>query len=798
MISKRVPMENPDKSNVVKLVDYLSNSQGKQERVEAIRITNCGTQDAVSASKDMALDSALEMLAVQKCNERAQSDKTYHLLISFRSGEEPDSKTLREVEDAFCNALGFSEHQRVSAVHRDTDNLHIHVAINKIHPTRYTIHEPYNDNWTRDQLAADLEKKYNLQPDNHIHQKTHSQTRVADMEAHSGEQSLASWIKQECLADLKAAQTWDDVKAVLADHGLELRQRANGFIFETADGIKVKASTVDRGLSQPALEKRLGVFVKDSQNVSQEAGEPEQRAQEAEQPPKKQTRQKPKKEYKKRPIPVRVDTSKLYARYQVSKANAATVKKEQLQALNNEKQRRIAEARNRANFKRSGLKLGRGRLSKKLAHWQTNKALNDSIAAINADIAAKRKVINQRKPQTWADWLRAQAVAGDAAALEAMRAKDSAAIKKAERQKQPGIDMAAPATGSHAELAPDGVTKTGTVIFKTASGAVRDDGSHISLSKQADDSALVFAMKTAAQRDGSVLRLTGSDTFQEKAARLAGQNGLAVTFRDAKLEKIRKQEHDRQTEQTGRTEQESAGRSGSRSGSLGNDRGNDGGNERHASTAPERDTTSQQRGSSARSGGRDSGRIVVSDPGSFRRIITGDQSKPDIGSIGGFPPPPSNNGMRNLSRLPMAFDTGRGEVLVPPNARAGVDNKRPDTNNAMRWARNRTVTTTIDAPADLAAKKYIHERSEKRLKGFDIPKHTLYSGGAGELVFVGIRRVENHSLALMKKPDAAEVLVLPIDKKTEQRLTQLKRGSQIIVTPEKTILTKTGTRRRGR
>ncbi len=30
--------------------------------------------------------------------------------------------------------MGYADHQRVSAVHYDTDNVHIHIAINKIHP----------------------------------------------------------------------------------------------------------------------------------------------------------------------------------------------------------------------------------------------------------------------------------------------------------------------------------------------------------------------------------------------------------------------------------------------------------------------------------------------------------------------------------------------------------------------------------------------------------------------------------------------------------------------------------------
>jgi hypothetical protein len=33
----------------------------------------------------------------------------------------------------------------VSVVHHDTDNVHIHVAINKIHPRTLTLHDPIRD-----------------------------------------------------------------------------------------------------------------------------------------------------------------------------------------------------------------------------------------------------------------------------------------------------------------------------------------------------------------------------------------------------------------------------------------------------------------------------------------------------------------------------------------------------------------------------------------------------------------------------------------------------------------------------
>ena len=90
MIIKHVPMRTLRKSNVVSLVDYLTNTQGRQERVGEITVSNCHSDRPDAAS--------LEMLNTQSLNTRAQSDKTYHLIVSFRPGEPPSASTVRAIE----------------------------------------------------------------------------------------------------------------------------------------------------------------------------------------------------------------------------------------------------------------------------------------------------------------------------------------------------------------------------------------------------------------------------------------------------------------------------------------------------------------------------------------------------------------------------------------------------------------------------------------------------------------------------------------------------------------------------
>lgn len=199
-------------------------------------------------------------MATQACNTRAKGDKTYHLIISFRAGEYLPDDVLAAIEDRVCTGLGFADHQRVSVVHHDTDNLHIQLSINKIHPERLTMHEPYLAYRTMADLCKAIELDYQLAPDNHQATKRGAASRAEDMERAAGIDSLQCWIKRECLPQLQRVTSWTTLHAVLHSHGLVLRERGNGLIIQNSDGLAVKASSVSRDLSKAKLIARLGPF----------------------------------------------------------------------------------------------------------------------------------------------------------------------------------------------------------------------------------------------------------------------------------------------------------------------------------------------------------------------------------------------------------------------------------------------------------------------------------------------------------------------------------------------------------
>ena len=246
MIAKIIPIKAVRKSSFSALVRYLTDDQNKTERISQIQVANCYTEDVTAA--------LLEIQNTQQMNTRAKSDKTCHLVLSFPEGERPGHDDLNAIEKRFCEVLGLAGHQRISVVHDDTNNLHIHIAINKIHPRKHTIHNPFFDYKKVASLCEQIEQEYGLTKVNH--ETRLESTANTDIETKAGVESLIGWIKRECLDEIKCADNWQDLHKVLARNGLEIKERGNGLVFKSNNGIAVKASSVDRSLSKGKLIKK--------------------------------------------------------------------------------------------------------------------------------------------------------------------------------------------------------------------------------------------------------------------------------------------------------------------------------------------------------------------------------------------------------------------------------------------------------------------------------------------------------------------------------------------------------------
>lgn len=261
MIAKRINTK-PGNDNSRKLGLYIADASHEGEKLLLAWHEGC--------LSDTYAGALIEIEATQGMNTRCQGGKTYHLLVSFRPEDEAklNPESMRGIEAAFAEALGFSDHQRVCGVHKNTNNMHLHVAYNMIHPELFTKREPFRDFYRLSEACREMEKEYGLVVDNGISQGQEASPQIeqkaASMEAHSGEQSFQSFVlehKDGILKKLGAARNWAEAHAALAEYGMEIKPHGNGLVVVSGtEKGAIKASAIDRSLSKNRLTDRLGEY----------------------------------------------------------------------------------------------------------------------------------------------------------------------------------------------------------------------------------------------------------------------------------------------------------------------------------------------------------------------------------------------------------------------------------------------------------------------------------------------------------------------------------------------------------
>lgn len=510
---------------VASYITGLGPGRGHKKReahaISCVRITNCHADDVVLAVK--------EIKATQALNKRAKGDKTYHLIISFREEdkEKLTDSVLCEIEKAFCDALGYSDHQRISAVHTDTDNLHLHLSINKVHPERLTCHDSYNDYYVRDSLCRELEKRFQLSVDKGVKDRRRGQNlpdKASALEKHSGLGSFASWVRSGPRDALKAVLTqsgvtWEDVHRTLARYDLTIRKRGAGFVLShRTRKLFCKASAISREASKEALEQRLGPYREPTPEIAALAAE---------------------ESYTPRPLHTHPDREALYQRYLQAQAENRLRKSEALSGLKEERVGRLAEIK--AAYQKRRLEIIGDNLVRKAAkrklHAANSRQRREAIARVEEGIRRRRQETHAaQKSCTWQEYLIIQAMGGDEKALAVLRSSKGKSQDSPASQALAG-DRSAERPLVYPHLKPE-INKTGQVLYQVGSGSIRDDGSLLHLDDP-DDQTIVMGLRMAQQKFGSGLKVEGGEIFRVRVVQIAVSHKMEVTFLDPQLEAVR-------------------------------------------------------------------------------------------------------------------------------------------------------------------------------------------------------------------------------------------------------------------
>ncbi len=267
MISKRIHCKK-ENDNYRRLAEYIADASHKGEKSLVSWCAGAWADD----DYDLAIQ---EVMDTQSLNMRTTKEKTYHLVISFRTEDEGklNEDDYKAIEERFAKALGFEEHQRHCGVHKNTDNLHMHIAYNMINPDTLSRHEPYRDYKTLNNLCREIEKEYNLAVDNGIEEGADLKLKESSRrkEVLTGEESFERFVlslHDNILESIEKAQNWQDVHDVFGLFGLELKKSGNGLVIKNRKGKeRIKASSLDRNLSHRKLTEIFGNFISSSREV---------------------------------------------------------------------------------------------------------------------------------------------------------------------------------------------------------------------------------------------------------------------------------------------------------------------------------------------------------------------------------------------------------------------------------------------------------------------------------------------------------------------------------------------------
>jgi hypothetical protein len=397
MIGKKISCK-PGNDSYGRLARYIADASHKGEKCLMSWSAGCWSGD----DYDMGI---LEAEAVQDLNTRTSKAKTYHLLISFRPEDEAKltPEVFRAIEERFAVALGFSEHQRHCGVHKNTGNTHLHIAYNMIHPDRLTRRDPFGDYKTIADICRKLEQEYGLCVDKGKKKKDRLSEKAAAVEAQTGQESFESYArkhKEHILKAMENSQDWQVFHEALISVGMEIKPHGNGLVIKDLHGKHAaKASSIDRALSFKKLESRFGQFQQyQSLRPIQELSR-----------------------YQAVPLHRDPERGELYTEFQKSIAE----RKAAYEGIKQTEGTSLAAAGDNWFQKRRELALTNmpGTTRKKLLALN-NINRRDEVSAIRLEAKKQRAAIKQEKPyNSWADFLRWKAEAGNEVALAILRSQ---------------------------------------------------------------------------------------------------------------------------------------------------------------------------------------------------------------------------------------------------------------------------------------------------------------------------------------------------------------------------------------
>lgn len=205
-----------------------------------------------------------------------------HWILSWQEGEIPTPEQIDEVVDMFLEGLELSGHQVIYALHKDTHNYHLHIAVNRMNEITGKVVLPFNgfDIEAAHKAIAFIENRqgwatekhpmFIVSPNGNILRRRDANKwedgtalrvgqKARDFENATGEKSALRIAQERGAAIMAEASTWEELHRRLASVNLRFEKKGSGAVVFVGNET-VKASSVSRAFSLKNLIKRLGTY----------------------------------------------------------------------------------------------------------------------------------------------------------------------------------------------------------------------------------------------------------------------------------------------------------------------------------------------------------------------------------------------------------------------------------------------------------------------------------------------------------------------------------------------------------
>lgn len=274
MIGKEI--ENKDKSSTKAsrtggLAKYITDMEAK---ITTEKCTYSNEIGFISRTKSAQIK---EMIGLSQEAVRSK-DTIKHYVFSWKQGENPSNNQMDDSVKILLKETGLEGHQVIYGVHKDTDNIHLHVMVNRVNPRTQKLVEinngfdiepihravaliEYKQGWSReknsryfvlengDLCRSSVETKIARQPGQ----------KQRDREYRTGEKSGQRIAIEVAAPIIKNAKSWGLLHSDLAKHGVTYQPAGKGAVVSVA-GVNIRASAVSPEASFPKLQQRMGVY----------------------------------------------------------------------------------------------------------------------------------------------------------------------------------------------------------------------------------------------------------------------------------------------------------------------------------------------------------------------------------------------------------------------------------------------------------------------------------------------------------------------------------------------------------